>query len=100
MEVANISATDALFGTENSNVFVASGPKPTLAYYAPAQPARDTIVLIISTPSNPLSEDSDLRGKISDCSWDSPAKEVRSSLSQLELGYNVGRDDITSSRRN
>lgn len=56
IEVANISAADALFGTENSNVLVASGPKPTLSYYAPAQPARDTIALIISTPGNLLSE--------------------------------------------
>ena len=56
IEVANIAAADALFGTENSNVLVTSGLKPTLSYYAPAQRAQDNIVLIISTPGNLLSK--------------------------------------------
>lgn len=56
IEVAHIAPTEAWLGTENTNVTVKGGMKPTLTYYAPEEPGQDKIVLIISTPGNLLSK--------------------------------------------
>jgi len=56
IEVANVLPADALFGADNPHVLISTGPKPTLAYYAPSEPTHENIVLIISTPGNLISK--------------------------------------------
>lgn len=55
IEVEHIAPAEALLGTENTNVLLSPGERPSLTYYAPGKPGQDSIVLVISTRGNLLS---------------------------------------------
>ncbi len=55
IQVEHIAPSDALLGTENTNVLLTPGERPSLTYFAPGKAGQDSIVLVISTPGNLLS---------------------------------------------